>query len=113
MPFPDWERHFLDFFRFIVLSCAGSAFGDNFSRGSQGPLGHSRADQLIHQHRKEHHIPGHSAIRQGCRSQGHAQSHTGLGQQRDAQVVANGFGLLGQVAAQIRAEYLPADRDKI
>ena len=76
-----------NFFRLVLHTGAGASLGTDLSSGSQCDLGQRGACQLIHQHREQHHVAYHVAVRElgGCGS--HAQCHTGLRQQGDAEVL--------------------------
>ena len=80
---------------------AGFAFGIDLASQSQGPLGQAGAYQFINQDGKQHYVTNSRAVGQVGSSNGHAQSHAGLGQQGDTQVIGNGLGAVGQTAAQV------------
>ena len=65
-----------------------------------GDLGQRGACQLIHQHREQHHVAHHVAVRElgGCGS--HAQCHTGLRQQGDAEVLLDIITAAGRAISE-------------
>ena len=69
-----------------------------------GDLGQRGACQLIHQHREQHHVAHHVAVRElgGCGS--HAQCHTGLRQQGDAEVLLDSITAAGPRSAKGKNE---------
>ena len=69
-----------------------------------GDLGQRGACQLIHQHREQHHVAHHVAVRElgGCGS--HAQCHTGLRQQGDAEVLLDIITAAGPRSAKGKNE---------
>ena len=62
------------------------------------------ACQLIHQHREQHHVAHHVAVRElgGCGS--HAKCHTGLRQQGDAEVLLDSITAAGPRSAKGKNE---------
>ena len=78
--------------------------GTDLSSGSQCDLGQRGACQLIHQHREQHHVAHHVAVRElgGCGS--HAQCHTGLRQQGDAEVLLDSITAAGPRSAKGKNE---------
>ena len=86
-----------------MLSGTGAAFGLDLANGQQRALGQGGAYQLIDQHREQHHVPGQNAVGKVRGGHRHAQCHASLGQQRDAQMVRDGLGLLGDQAAHLCA----------
>ena len=92
-----------NFFRLVLHTGAGASLGTDLSSGSQCDLGQRGACQLIHQHREQHHVAHHVAVRElgGCGS--HAQCHTGLRQQGDAEVLLDIITAAGRAAAGVGA----------
>ena len=93
-----------NFFRLVLHTGAGASLGTDLSSGSQCDLGQRGACQLIHQHREQHHVAYHVAVRElgGCGS--HAQCHTGLRQQGDAEVLLDIITAAGPRSAKGKNE---------
>ena len=93
-----------NFFRLVLHTGAGASLGTDLSSGSQCDLGQRGACQLIHQHREQHHVAHHVAVRElgGCGS--HAQCHTGLRQQGDAEVLLDSITAAGPRLAKGKNE---------
>ena len=93
-----------NFFRLVLHTGAGASLGTDLSSGSQCDLGQCGACQLIHQHREQHHVAHHVAVRElgGCGS--HAQCHTGLRQQGDAEVLLDIITAAGPRSAKGKNE---------
>ena len=93
-----------NFFRLVLHTGAGASLGTDLSSGSQCDLGQCGACQLIHQHREQHHVAHHVAVRElgGCGS--HAKCHTGLRQQGDAEVLLDSITAAGPRSAKGKNE---------
>ena len=93
-----------NFFRLVLHTGAGASLGTDLSSGSQCDLGQRGACQLIHQHREQHHVAHHVAVRElgGCGS--HAKCHTGLRQQGDAEVLLDIITAAGPRSAKGKNE---------
>ena len=75
-------------------AAVGDGLGRDFSGSRQGNLGQDGAYQLVDQHGEEDDAAHDGTLgTEVCGDGGgHTQSHTGLGQQGDAQVFAHGLG---------------------
>ena len=93
-----------NFFRLVLHTGAGASLGTDRSSGSQCDLGQRGTCQLIHQHREQHHVAHHVAVRElgGCGS--HAKCHTGLRQQGDAEVLLDIITAAGPRSAKGKNE---------
>ena len=93
-----------NFFRLVLHTGAGASLGTDLSSGSQCDLVQRGACQLIHQHREQHHVAHHVAVRElgGCGS--HAKCHTGLRQQGDAEVLLDIITAAGPRSAKGKNE---------
>ena len=93
-----------NFFRLVLHTGAGASLGTDLSSGSQCDPSQRGACQLIHQHREQHHVAHHVAVRElgGCGS--HAKCHTGLRQQGDAEVLLDIITAAGPRSAQGKNE---------
>ena len=70
--------------RFVGGTGAGFAVGLDLAGQGQGALGQGRAYQLVDQDAEQNHVADLAAVGQGGGGHGHAQCHTGLGQQGNA-----------------------------
>ena len=89
--------------RLIFRSGAHPALGLDLTGLQQRMLRERRADKLVNQHGKKHHVAHDGAVgERGC-GQRHAERNAGLRQQRDAQMLFYPLAAMRQRTAPIRA----------
>lgn len=84
-------------------------FGLNVTGFGQSPLGEGRTNQFIDQHGEQDDVPDQGTFGTAKDTVGggaHAQGHTGLGQQGDAQVLLHGFRALCQDGREVGTDDL-------